>query len=42
MFCTPIVLGLSNCNTETIQLTKDCTYRYSVGHMLASTALEHQ
>ena len=26
MFCTPIILGLSNCNTETIQLTRDRTY----------------
>jgi len=38
----PIILGLSTCNTETIQLTKDCTYCYSVGHMLASTALERR
>jgi hypothetical protein len=38
----PFILGLSTCNTETIQLTKDRTYSYSVGHMLASTALEHR
>jgi len=41
MFCTPIILGLSNCNTENIQLTKDRTYSYSVGDVLASTAVEH-
>jgi hypothetical protein len=41
MFCAPIIIGLSNCNTETIQLTKDCKYSYSVGHLLSSTAVEH-
>ena len=42
MFCTPIIVGLSHCNTETIQLTEDCTYSYSVGQMVVSTALKHQ